>query len=150
MAIIDTRKKPYIVDRDERVSIGIDLPFRKSNDSSGWFETTSTTIEAIKTNIKNLLNTNPGERLFQPTLGMNLRKYLFEPMNEESQILIQNEIIDTFKFWLPFVEIRDISVHMRETEGATGSYEMNLSMTFNIKQDPNTLESVQIVITGED
>ena len=48
MAILDTSKKPYIIDRDERISIGIDLPFRKSDGIGGWFATTSTTIEAIK------------------------------------------------------------------------------------------------------
>ena len=74
MAIRDRIRKPYIVDNDEEVFIGIDLPFRKSDGREGWFASTSTTIEATKNNIRNLLSTNQGERLMQPSLGINLRK----------------------------------------------------------------------------
>ena len=62
MAILDKSKKPYIVDRDENVFIGIDLPFRKSDGVEGLFASTSTTIEAAKVNLKCLLNTKKGER----------------------------------------------------------------------------------------
>ena len=52
-------------------------------DGDGYFETTKTTIDAIKNNIKLLLQTSQGERVFQPNLGMNLRQLLFEPMTED-------------------------------------------------------------------
>ena len=47
------------------IFIGIDLPFRKG-DAEGWFASTTTTIESVKNNIRNLLQTNPGEILMQP------------------------------------------------------------------------------------
>ena len=78
MAIIDLNKKPIIVDRNNDIFIGIDLPFRKSGGSEGWFASTSTTIKAVKNNIRLLLQTQKGERLMQPQLGLNLQKYLFE------------------------------------------------------------------------
>ena len=56
MAIKDTKRKPFIVDNDENVFVGIELPFRKSDGPEGWFSSTTTTIEAVKENIKNLLN----------------------------------------------------------------------------------------------
>ena len=34
------------------------------------------TIEAIKNNIRLLLQTEQGERVFQPNLGMNLRRFV--------------------------------------------------------------------------
>ena len=37
MPILDTTKRPQVVDRDELVFIGIDLPFRKSDGPEGWF-----------------------------------------------------------------------------------------------------------------
>ena len=43
MAIIDPSKKPYIVDRDENIFVGIDLPFRLSTGPEGYFASTSTT-----------------------------------------------------------------------------------------------------------
>ena len=78
MAIRDTSRKPYIEDNDTKVKIGIDLPIRRGDDLDGFFATTSTTIEAVKNNIRNLLQTEEGERFFQPNLGIGLRKILFE------------------------------------------------------------------------
>ena len=66
MPIKDLSKKQFVVDRDETVFIGIDLPFRRGTATEGWFASTTTTIDAIKNNIKNLLLTHKGERLLQP------------------------------------------------------------------------------------
>jgi phage baseplate assembly protein W len=141
MAILDTSKKPYIIDRDERISIGIDLPFRKSDGIGGWFATTSTTIEAIKNNIKNLLNTDPGERFFQPNLGLNLKKYLFEQMDDEIQFKVEDEIIKTFQFWLPFVEVNNMNINQDRDRN-----KITIKVDFNITKDPNSLESVEVEI----
>ena len=146
MAIKDTTRKPYIEDNDENIFIGIDLPFRKSNGIEGYFASTSTTIEAVKNNIRNLVNTHEGERLMQPQLGMNLRKYLFEQFSDETVFSIQNDIVDTFRNWLPFVEIQDIQVNMSSINDSIGKNTMNVTIIFNITQDPNTLESVSIEI----
>ena len=62
MAIKDITRKPYIVDRDNNVFIGIDYPFHRSTGVEGWFKSTSTTIDAVKNNIKLLLQTERGER----------------------------------------------------------------------------------------
>ena len=145
MAVRDTTKKPYIEDRDSNIFVGIDYPFHKSNGVEGWFASTDTTIKAVKNNIKMLLNTNKGERLMQPNLGINLRKFLFEQYNDESRIAIQNEILDTLKTWLPFVEIKELDINMEETD-AIGKNKMMIYITFNIIRDPNTLESIQVEI----
>ena len=145
MAVRDTTKKPYIEDRDSNIFVGIDYPFHKSNGVEGWFASTDTTIKAVKNNIKMLLNTNKGERLMQPNLGINLRKFLFEQYNDESRIAIQNEIIDVFKTWLPFVEIKELNISMDETD-SVGKNKMMIYITFNIIRDPNTLESIQVEI----
>jgi len=146
MAVKDTTRKPYIEDNDENIFIGIDLPFRKSNGVEGYFESTSTTIEAVKNNIRNLLNTHQSERLMQPNLGINLRKYLFEQYSDETTFSIQNDIVDTFRNWLPFVDIQDIRVNMSNSDDAVGKNTMNVTIVFNITKDPNTLESVSIEI----
>ena len=78
MAFRDTTKKPFIEDRDTNVFIGIDYPFHRSDGSQGWFASTDTTIKAVKNNVRMLLSTYPGERLFQPTIGIGLQKFLFE------------------------------------------------------------------------
>ena len=151
MAIKDTNRKPFIEDNDTNVFIGLDLPIRKSDGKEGYFASTSTTIEAVKNNIRNLLQTNPGERLMQPNLGFDLRKFTFNQINEETTLALQNEILDKLEIWLPFVEITDIQIKTNETDSTVNTNTISMYIIFNIKQDPNTLASVQIDLnnTGE-
>tara|TARA_R100001082_G_scaffold57625_1_gene31809 strand:+ start:122 stop:640 length:519 start_codon:yes stop_codon:yes gene_type:complete len=149
MAIKDTSKKPYIQDNDTNVKIGIDLPIRRGDESDGFFATTSTTIEAVKNNIRNLLQTNEGERFFQPNLGLNLRTMLFEHITNENLIGIQDSILDKMEFWLPFVEVRDIQILTRNNTTDIGANEVRVKILFNIKQDPNTLDSITLDFSGD-
>jgi len=149
MAIRDTSRKPYIQDNDTDVKVGIDLPIRRGDVNDGFFATTSTTIEAVKNNIRNLLQTNEGERFFQPNLGMNLRQLLFEHINEENLIGVQDAILDKFQFWLPFVEVRDIQILSIDNTTDIGANEIRVKILFNIKQDPNTLDSITLDFSDE-
>ena len=149
MAIKDISRKPYIVDNDANVKVGIDLPIRRGDDRDGYFATTSTTIEAVKNNIRNLLQTNEGERFFQPNLGLNLRTLLFEHITNENLIGVQDAILDKIEFWLPFVEVRDIQVLSRDNTTDIGANEIRVKILFNIKQDPNTLDSVTLDFNSE-
>jgi len=145
LAILDTSKKPFIQDRDNNVFIGINLPFKKSEGSEGYFLSTTTTIEAVKNNVRLLLSTDKGERIFQPNLGIGLRRFLFEPITGETTLAIQNEIVDTFNFWLPFITIKDIQVETTSADG-TNPNQISINVIFNLDKDPNTLESVQVQI----
>ena len=149
MAIKDLSKKPFIEDRDDNVFIGIDLPFRKSDGIEGWFASTTTTIKAVKNNIRNLLNTHKGERYMQPNIGLNLRKFLFEQFTDELRLQIENDILDTLDFWLPFIQVKDLKIEMSDaTAGSVNNNKLIISVVFNITRDPNTLESVQVEIGG--
>ena len=149
MAIRDTSRKPYIEDNDTKVKIGIDLPIHRDASTGGFFASTSTTIEAVKNNIRNLLQTEEGERFFQPTLGVGLRKLLFEHINEDNLIGIQDTILDKIEFWLPFVEVRDIQVSSRDNTTDIGANEIKVKILFNIKQDPNTLDSITLDFSSD-
>ena len=141
MAIKDTSKKPYIIATDSNVPVGIALPGRIGSDD-GARAGPATTIEAVKNNIRNLLQTNPGERLMQPNLGVELRNVIFEPITESTLLLIQDTILDSFELWLPFVEVKDIQVI--NDNSRTDINQVVVRIDFNIKQDPNTSDSVSI------
>ena len=143
MPILDKRKNQFIEDQDNRVSVGIDFPFGRVPNGNGIFNTTETTIDAIKANIRLLLQTNQGERLFQPSLGMNLRQLLFEQMTEDLQIQIENNIVDVFERWLPFVNLSNINIERKNDVNQT-----NVNIEFNIRRTPNSLESVQVTFDG--
>jgi len=143
MPILDNRKDRFVEDQDSRVSVGIDFPFARVVGGDGYFGTTKTTIEAVKTNIRLLLQTNQGERLFQPGLGMNLKQILFEQMTEDLTIQIENDIVDVFQRWLPFVDLRNIEVNRRDDIN-----QVTINIEFNINRTPNATESVQVTFDG--
>ena len=141
MPILDKRKNQFIEDQDTRVSVGIDFPFARVPNQDGYFATTKTTVDSIKNNIKLLLQTEQGERVFQPNLGMNLKRLLFEQITEDTTIEIENNIVDTFQRWLPFVDLRDIQIN-------TDNNQVNVNITFSIKRASDSLESVSVALGG--
>ena len=144
MPILDRRKDRFVEDQDTRVSVGIDFPFARVPNRDGYFKTTKTTVESIKNNIKLLLQTQQGERVFQPSLGMNLKQFLFEQITEDTSIQIENNIVDVFETWLPFVELRDIQINTDNQH----KNKIDINITFNIKSAPSSLESVQVTLDG--
>ena len=145
MPILDRRTNQLVEDQDTRVSVGIDFPFGRQPNQDGYFKTTKTTVESVKNNIRLLLQTELGERTMQPFLGMNLRQFIFEQITPDTEFAIQDSIIETFNFWLPFVNIKDIKV-ISNNDYDIGRNEIKISIIFNINKDPNTLESVEVTI----
>ena len=144
MAIVDRRTNQFVDDQDTRVSVGIDFPFALVPNQDGYFKTTKSTIDAIKNNIKLLLQTEQGERVFQPNLGMGLKRFVFEQITEDTTIEIENNIVDVFESWLPFVDLRDIQINIDSENQANNKISINI--TFSISKAPDSLESVGIVL----
>tara|TARA_R100001129_G_scaffold101578_1_gene69517 strand:+ start:197 stop:682 length:486 start_codon:yes stop_codon:yes gene_type:complete len=143
MPIPDRRTNQFVEDKDTRISVGIDFPFSRVGNGDGYFKTTKSTIESIKNNIKLLLQTNRGDRVFQPNLGMNLRELLFEQSTENLTIQIENNIVNVFETWLPFVDLRNIEIIRRDNLN-----QVNINIEFNIRRAPNSTESVQVTFDG--
>jgi phage baseplate assembly protein W len=144
MAIVDRRTNQFVEDKDTRVSVGIDFPLTLFPNQDGYFKTTKTTIDSIKNNIKLLLQTQRGERVFQPSLGMNVKRFIFEQIDENTEIEIENDIVDTFKVWMPFVDVRDIEVNIDSSTG--NANRIGINIVFSISRAPNSLESVGVVL----
>ena len=78
---------------------------------------------AITQSIKNLLLTRKGERLFQPQLGSNLQKSLFEPLDYGTAGMIKAQVKETIKRWEPRVIVEDVRC---EPDFNTNGYEVEL------------------------
>ena len=59
------------IDRNEDKYVGIGFPLDHSPE--GFFYRTKTVLEQSKANLRNLLLTTPGERIFQPSFGSRLK-----------------------------------------------------------------------------
>ena len=145
MAFRNTSTRTLADDRDLSTSVGIDYPVTKGNDINGYFMSTTTKLAAAKNNVRMLLETQVGERLMQPRLGTGLRRYLFEQYTDEIRIMIENDIVDAFALWLPFITLLKIEISMQE-QTALGNNSMIISLTFAVSSDPNNTESVSVSI----
>lgn len=88
---------------------------------------------AINRSIRNLIQTNKGERLYQPTLGSDINKLLFEPMNTATADMISLFVRDTIKYHEPRALVLDVQVITREEYNA---YQVNIFYRTINRQDP--------------
>lgn len=93
-------------------SIGVNYPIQRSGD--GYFDKTFTTIEHTKSNIINVLSTKQGERIGRPEFGTNLEELLFEPMSEQLEADIRQEIDSAIQRSLPYVNVLGLNVRRNE------------------------------------
>lgn len=91
---------------------------------------------AVIRSVKNIILTDKGERLYQPSLGSDIKKMLFEPMLPATGELISQYIQDAIQLHEPRAKVLDIEV---EPDYNNNLY--RVSMTFMIinKEDPITL-----------
>jgi phage baseplate assembly protein W len=108
-------------------AIGISLPIQIGG--NGFTQTYSTT-EQIKSNIKNLLLTQKGERILQPEFGSGLHEILFDFNNDDIEGKIEDTINQAFEQWLPYVTIADIVVE--QTNALKDRNVVNLSLKFQV------------------
>jgi phage baseplate assembly protein W len=69
-------------------------------------------IASIYQSINNILNTVPGERLFNPEFGVDLASWIFDLMNEANAFSILSEITGAINRWEPrvFVDFGQSSI----------------------------------------
>ena len=87
---------------------------------------------AIVQSIQNLLLTNKGERLFQPQLGSDLQRSLFEQLDYGTAGMIRGQVKEVIDTWEPRVVIEEVRC---EPDFNTNGYEVELSYRIVGRQD---------------
>tara|TARA_R100000734_G_C3255942_1_gene56048 strand:+ start:229 stop:651 length:423 start_codon:yes stop_codon:yes gene_type:complete len=106
------------------------------------FETlnmSTSTLESTKTNLESLLKIERGERIFQPNLGLNVRRHLFQPINSETSIQIEEDVISQVSIWLPFLKITEVVVTQEQENNL-----IKINLTYGFKDTPGLQDSVQV------
>jgi phage baseplate assembly protein W len=101
--------KTYRIDpRDlqKNIAIGVGLPFNKPS----AFKSTYSTKEQVKYNLINLLLTNKGERIENPEFGCDIKKSIFDFINNENVSKIENNIRMGISMFIPEVNLEDVII----------------------------------------
>lgn len=129
------------LDFEPDIAIGIDLPIGGKNGTT--FKQTYLTLDQAVANAKNLILTDQGERIMQPTFGCNLKKTLFENLTPEIVSGLESDIRDNFTYWLPYIFINELLVEPSEDLNR-----LNIRLTISLEGNKFDTRSVQIIIAN--
>lgn len=135
-------QKKFIIDTQDK-SVGVSLPFTLGN--NGFFAVTYTTKEQVKSDLKNLILTNRGERLMQPEFGCNLRQAIFEQIGPETYDYIRNEIETAISVWLPYIIVDNVDVTSDATSKDNNRINVRLDYTLAYAGS-NSRDSLNITV----
>tara|TARA_R110000744_G_scaffold78571_3_gene154795 strand:- start:57 stop:515 length:459 start_codon:yes stop_codon:yes gene_type:complete len=131
-------------DLDEDTYIGIELPLDLS--SQGVFRRSKTALQQSKSNIRNLLLTQKGERLGNPTFGCNLRSVLFEQENTDIEGKVEEEIRGAMAEFLPFIDVTKIETAFSPTNKNL----LRVNIRFGLNIDSTTQENLTLNLSDYD
>ena len=70
-----------------------------------------TNEQAVRDSIRNLVLTDRGERLFQPDIGCDIRGSLFENIDQNTILILKENIKSTIRQYEPRCIVKDIIVN---------------------------------------
>ena len=127
MAIINKNRRINPLDINQDVTIGVRFPLNNVN----IFKGTTTVKEQVKSNLINLLLTEPGERVNEPNFGVGLKKVLFEQnINKEE---LEEKINFQINFYIPEITLIEASVGSINNEN-----KIFITISYRFKLDGST------------
>ena len=132
------------INRNDDVYVGLEFPL--DHNLTGFFRQTKTIQEQVKSNIKNLLLTSKGERVFQPDFGCDLKNIIFEQIDTQSLDNVDNSIRVALDTWLPYVNINDLIIVQSESN----PNEITISLEYSTTLQPDALDNITFnLVVGE-
>jgi phage baseplate assembly protein W len=118
------------IDRNDDKYVGIRFPLDYSPE--GFFYKTKTVLEQSKANLRNLLLTTPGERIFQPDFGCNLKNLVFEQRENISED-IESTIRTSVDRYLSYINIINVFTIQENNQ-------VNIQVEFSVPLNPEDIE----------
>ena len=94
------------LDLNKNVAVGVTLPFN----GNAVFNSSYTTQDQVKSNLINVLLTEPGERVYEPNFGVGLKKLLFENQIKEDEL--ESRIKDQCALYVPEIDITNLIIQL--------------------------------------
>lgn len=122
---------------------GLGFPIQATQ--RGFFNK-QTGIQLVKNNLTQLLKTERGERVMLPNYGVSLRKFIFEPLDEELFNVLKNEVITSITAYMPEVEILKISAVMSDEININGVTGLVLTLVVSLKEPESPLVELTVEV----
>ena len=106
------------------------LPFRRNSEDG--IALTKTMMEVIKQNFKNLVLTNPGERVMLTDFGVGIRRFLFEMNDTKTHGKIDGMVRSQTKKYMPFVAINQIAFNPQSSANILDANDINIEISYSV------------------
>jgi len=110
------------------MSIGFQPKIPLALDSESGYALTKTLKANIKQNLKMLVLTNPGERVFIPNFGVGVKSFLFESVGQETFSAIDNKIREQVSLYMPFLNIERVQFMQSDLDAS----KINIKITYTV------------------
>jgi phage baseplate assembly protein W len=124
----DALKKDYLY-KDVKFDLELAYSFNSQlnrrvfqNDVQALFD-----VEAIQNSISNAFLTTPGQKILNPRFGIDLRRFLFEPVDDFTAQIIQDDIETKLPLMEPRITVENVTV-----EGDEDNQQYNISLQINV------------------
>ncbi|MEO5367128.1 MAG: GPW/gp25 family protein [Magnetococcus sp. WYHC-3] len=122
--------------------LSVKLPLSIDPDD-GPYSLNKTYVDLVKQNLKNLILTNPGERMMDINFGVGLRNYLFENNGEDTYTDIKEKISEQVGKYMPFLELDEILVYAPEDDVRTAGNIVYIKVGYKIV--PLNIQDILVV-----
>ncbi len=82
--------------------------------------------DSVINSVSNILTTSPGQKMLNPTFGIDLRRFLFYPINRRIGFLLGLEFSENLPKFEPRIKINNVDVKLLPDDN---SYELNVSFS---------------------
>jgi len=128
---------PVVVDIDRVVDSG----YIRQSGQPAYFDR-STQLALVKNNLRQLLLTERGERVMLPDYGIGVRRFLFEPLDEITYMLVKRDILSTLAKYMKTVKVLSLKVYTPSFK----SHQLVISLTLQLLDESLDIFDVEVKI----
>jgi|TARA_A100000172_G_scaffold79680_2_gene67314 hypothetical protein len=129
-----------------RLVQGLQFPLGSKKTLGGFFAK-NTGVTMIKQSVSQLLRIERGERVMIPSYGCNLRKYLFQPLDEITFENIKREIQTSFDRFIVGARIVKIKVIPLGEIGPSGGNSLKVALDLELNSDDLQVFEVEVTLS---
>jgi len=129
----------------ERNIYGLTFPLGKQMTKGGFLKKGSSKPLVVDA-VHQLLRTEKGERLMLPQFGCDLRKYIFQPLDESTFESIKYEILEAVHKYIVGAHVTQLRVTPYGDAGPGGGNSLQIILTLQLDEDELAIFDAKVII----
>lgn len=122
------------------------LGFPVGSRSTGGYLFKQAGIDLIKNNLKQLLRTEKGERVMMPNYGVSLRKFVFQPMDQQTFEELTQEVQSAISKYATGVKIIKLAVVRDDRVGFEDVGSLIVKLSLELRELENQVINLELTI----